>query len=96
MKLRVCRDLVFIRPDEQPTMSEGGLHLVYDRQRSTMRGTVVALGQGPFTQKGVRLPHFVNLGDKVVFSPDSGEEMIFERETVIAMREEQILAVVEG
>lgn len=96
MKLRVCRDLVFIRPEAQPTISEGGLHLVYDRQRSTMRGEVVALGDGPITGKGVRLDHYVDVGDNVIFSPDSGEEMIFEKETVIAMREDAILAVIEG
>lgn len=96
MKLRVCRDLVFIRPDEQPTVSEGGLHLVYDRQRSTMRGKVLALGKGPVTAKGVRLDHDVQVGDLVIFAPDAGEEMVFEKETVIAMREEQILGVITG
>lgn len=96
MKLRVCRDLVFIKPYAQPTMSQGGIHLIYDRQRSTMQGQVVALGDGPITAKGVRLNHYVKVGDSVIFSPDSGEEMVFEKETVIAMREDAILAVIEG
>lgn len=96
MKLRVCRDLVFIRPEDQPTMSAGGLHIVSDRQKSTMRGRILALGKGPVTAKGVRLDHDVQVGDLVIFSPDAGEEMIFEKETVIAMREEQILGVITG
>lgn len=96
MKLRVCRDLVFVRPEAQPDMSEGGLHLVYDRQRSTMRGTVVALGDGPVTSKGVKLDHCVDVGDAVIFSPDAGQQMFFEKDEVIAMREDEILAVVEG
>lgn len=96
MKLRVCRDLVFVRPEAQPTMSEGGLHIVHDRQKSTMRGTVVCLGDGPVTSKGVPLDHFVAVGDQVIFSPDAGQQMFFEKDEVIAMREEDILAVVEG
>lgn len=95
MKVRVCHDRVFIRPDKQPDMSEGGLHLIYDRQHSTMRGTVVALGDGPVTAKGVRLPHTVAVGDRVIFSPDVGEELFFEKESVIAMSEEHILAVIQ-
>lgn len=95
MNLRVRGDLVFVRPEKQPEMSDGGLHLVFDRQRSTMRGTVVALGDGPVTAKGVRLPHVCDVGDRVIFSPDSGEQLIFEKEEVIAMREDQILAVVQ-
>ena len=94
MKTRVLHDVVFVRPTGQPTVSDGGLHLVYDRQRSTMRGIVVALGEGPVTAKGVRLPHTVNVGDNVIFSPDVGEELFFEKETVIALRETDILAVV--
>lgn len=94
MKLRVCRDLAFIRPEDQPETSEGGIIMVHANQKSTMRGTVVALGDGPVTSKGVPLDHFVKVGDKVIFGKDAGEEMIFEKEAVIAMREEQILAVV--
>lgn len=96
MNLRVKNDLIFVRPEDQPTMSDGGLHLVYDRQRSTQRGTVVALGDGPVTEKGVRLPHVCTVGDRVIFSPDSGTELIFEKVNVIAMREHDVLAVIEG
>lgn len=95
MKLRVRGDLVFVRPEKQPDVSDSGLLLVYDRQRSTMRGTVVALGDGPVTNKGVRLPHVCEVGDRVIFSPDSGEQLMFEKEEVIAMRENAILAVIQ-
>lgn len=95
MKVRVCNDLAFVRPDKQPDTSEGGLHLVYDRQESTMRGTVVALGDGPVTAKGVRLPHSVAVGDRVIFSPDTGSELFFEKESVIALRENDILAIIQ-
>ncbi len=95
MKLRVRNDLVFIEPTEQPTMTADGLlHIVSDHLHSTMRGTVVALGDGPVTTKGVRLPHVCKCGDSVIFSPDSGSELMFERTKVIAMRETDILAVI--
>lgn len=95
MTLTIVGPRVAIRPDAQPAMSEGGLHLVYDRQQSTMKGVVVALGDGPVTKKGVPLDHFVSIGDTVLFSPDSGEELIFEKETLIIMDEDRILAVVD-
>lgn len=95
LKVRVCSDLVFIRPEKQPEVSAGGIELVYDRQRSTDRGTVIAVGEGPVTAKGVRLPHVVSVGDRVIFSPDSGSELIFEKEHIIAMRETDVLAVIQ-
>jgi chaperonin GroES len=95
VKVRVCNDLAFVRPDSQPTETESGIQLVYDRQRSTMRGTVVALGDGPVTKKGVRLPHCVKVGDRVIFSPDAGAELSFEKETIVCLREEEILAIIQ-
>ncbi len=94
MKLHVLGERVIVRPLEQPTVSAGGLHLVYDRQQSTVRGTVLALGEGPVTPKGVRLPHLVDVGDSVIFSPDAGTELYFAQETVICLREDDLLAVV--
>lgn len=95
MKLQLRGDIVFIRPDKRPAKSESGLELVYDRQETIDRGVIVALGDGPVTAKGVRLPHLVRVGERVVFPPDAGRELFFERETIFAVREEDILAVVE-
>ena len=95
MNLTVRGDRIFVRPDMQPTQTESGLHIVYDRQQSTMTGTVVAVGDGPVTRKGVKLPHIVSVDERIVFSPDSGEELIFEREVLLSMKEEDVLAVID-
>lgn len=95
MKMTVLDDRVFVRPDQMPEMtSDGLLHLVHDRQASTMTGEVVAVGKGPLTPSGKRYSHQVKVGDKVVFSPDSGNELIFERDLLISMKETDLLAVI--
>lgn len=97
MILTVRGDRIFVRPASMPTMTANGLlHIVHDRQRATMRGTVVAVGDGPTTRTGVRLPHIVAVGDVVIFSPDAGEELMFEKDLFIAMREHDVLAIVEN
>ncbi len=111
MNLTVIGPRVFIRPDQLPDMtSDGKLHLVYDRQKSTMTGTVVAVGDGPEQAKrAVRefakendIPsddynpeHAVSVGERVLFSPDSGEELIFEKDLLVCMKEDDILAVID-
>lgn len=48
MNLAVLGDRIFVRPDENPDMTDDGLlHLVQDNKRSIVRGTVVAVGEGP-------------------------------------------------
>jgi co-chaperonin GroES (HSP10) len=91
MKLSLLHDHVLVRPEALPD-KVGELFVVYDRQTSTMFGEVVALGEGPVTSKGVRLPHSVRVGARVIFSPDSGQEVIFEKETLVCLREWDLLA----
>jgi co-chaperonin GroES (HSP10) len=95
MNLTIIGPRVAIRPDKLPEQTASGLHIVHDRQQSTMTGTVVALGGGPLTKNGKPLDHFVAVGERVLFSPDSGEELIFEKDVFIVMDEDRILAVVD-
>lgn len=127
MNLTVKGSRVFIRPERMPDQTEDGLlHLVNDRAASTMKGTVVAVGEGPeyakhavvkalnaaadyFDENGwdswaevlraradrVTVENTVQPGDYVLFSPSSGEELIFEKEVLVAMREDDIMAVIE-
>lgn len=46
MSLTPLGHRVLIRPDEQPTESEGGIVLPEDRHHVSMSGTVVAVGRG--------------------------------------------------
>jgi len=122
MNLSVIGPHVFIRPDSLPEQSSTGLHLVYDRQHSTMTGTVVAVGDGPeFVKQAYRagyeaareclceqdqlnvpdldkldVDHTVTVGERVIFSPNRGEELIFEKDILICLCEDDILAVIEA
>ena len=62
---------------------------------STMLGTVLALGDGPVSSKGVTLDHFVEVGNRVLFSPDAGQEVIFEKDVLVFLDENDILAVID-
>ncbi len=96
MTFTVVGPRVLVRPEALPDMTEDGkLHLIHNRQRSTMKGTVVALGDGPLSPKGVTLEHYVSVGDRVLFSPDSGEELIFEKDVFVCLNEDAILAVID-
>ena len=95
MKLRVSGDLAFIRPEVLPSKSEAGLHLVHERDTSIYCGEVVALGEGPRSRNGTLLPHHVRIGDRVIFAPENYQEVQFQKETILAMAEDDILAIIE-
>lgn len=95
MNLTAVGPRLFVRPDELPEVGTSGLVLVHGRRNATTTGVVVALGDGPVTAKGVRMPHYVDVGERVVFAPDAGQEVFFEREVLVCIEEDDIMAVID-
>ena len=63
-----------------------GMAVKYDVKEG---GTILAIGPQ------VRAPREFTIGDAVIFSPDAGEELSFQQHVIIAIREADVLAVVE-
>ena len=93
-------DRILIRPEANPDMTESGLHLVEHRKPETM-GEVVTIPERiahdcpECGHKLFRVPD-VKVGDTVLFSWQSGQEIYIEDERYFLMRESDILAVLEG
>jgi chaperonin GroES len=93
-------DRILIRPDANPDQTESGLHLVEHRKPETM-GEVVKVPdrigtECPECLHTLYRPPSVNVGDTVVFSWQSGQEIVIDDERYILMRDADILAVLEG
>ena len=59
-------------------------------------GKVVAVGKGKIEKDGKVTPLDVKAGDTVLFGKYAGQEIKVDGEEYLIMREEEILAVVEG
>jgi len=60
------------------------------------QGEVVAVGTGKLLQDGKLRPPAVKTGDRVLFGKYAGQSVKVEGEEFLMMREEDIIAVVEG
>jgi chaperonin GroES len=57
-------------------------------------GTVLAVGNGKFSEaQGVLIPLQTAIGDSVLFGKYSGTEFDYEGETLVALREEEIIGI---
>lgn len=95
--LRVLGDRIIVRPDPPLKETAGGIVIpdVMSYDSETV-GTVVSLGTGPVTAKGVQLDHFVARGDRVLFPAEVGHELDdIDGEPLLVMREVDVLAVLE-
>jgi chaperonin GroES len=96
MKLRPLHDRVIIKRLEAETKSAGGIVIPDSATEKPVRGEVIAAGTGKILEDGKVRPIAVKAGDKVLFGKYSGTEVKVDGDELLVMREEDIMAVIEG
>ncbi len=96
MKMRPLHDRVIIRRLEEERKSAGGIVIPDTAAEKPIRGEVVAVGPGKIMEDGKIRPLDVKPGDKVLFGKYSGTEVKVEGEELLVMREDDLMAVLEG
>jgi chaperonin GroES len=96
MKLRPLHDRVIVKRMEEERMSAGGIVIPDSATEKPIRGEVLAVGNGKILENGDKRALDINVGDMVLFGKYSGTEVKVEGEELLVMREEDIMAVIEG
>ncbi len=95
MNIRPLGDRIVVRRLEEETKTAGGIYIPDSAAEKPSEGEVVAVGNGRTANNGELIAMEVKAGDKVIFGKYSGNEVKVGDETLLIMREEDILAVVE-
>ncbi len=96
MKLRPLHDRVIVRRVEEEKMSSGGIVIPDNAAEKPIRGEVIAVGNGKILDNGEQRALDVKTGDKVLFGKYSGTEVKVDDEELLVMREDDIMAIIEG
>ncbi len=96
MKLRPLHDRVIVKRMEEERTSPGGIVIPDTAAEKPIRGQVVAVGNGKILEDGKVRPLDVKVGDKILFGKYSGTEVKVDGEELLVMREEDVMAVLEG
>ena len=96
MKIRPLHDRVVVRRVEEERTSAGGIVIPDSATEKPDQGEVIAVGNGKITDSGDVRALDVKVGDKVLFGKYAGTTVKVEGEELLVMREEDIVAVIEG
>ncbi len=96
MKIRPLHDRVVIKRMEEERTSPGGIVIPDTATEKPIKGEVVAVGKGKILENGDVRPLDLKTGDKVLFGKYSGTEVKVEGEDFLVMREDDVMAVIEG
>jgi chaperonin GroES len=95
-KIRPLHDRVIVKREEDERKSPGGIVIPDTATEKPMKGRVIAVGKGKILESGEIRPLDVKIGDKVLFGKYSGTEVKMDGDDVLVMREEDIMAIIEG
>ena len=96
MNIRPLHDRVVVRRLEEETKSAGGIVLPGSAAEKPSQGEVLAVGPGKKLDNGTVQTVDLQAGDKVLFGKYSGTEVKVEGEELLVMKEDDVMAVIEG
>ncbi|TNF35653.1 MAG: co-chaperone GroES [Gammaproteobacteria bacterium] len=94
MNIRPLHDRVVVKRMEEERTSAGGIVIPDSATEKPSRGEVLAVGNGKVNDQGEVRALDVKVGDKVLFGKYAGTEIKVDGETVLIMREDDILGVI--
>jgi chaperonin GroES len=94
MKFRPLHDRVVVKPIEQEEKTSGGIIIPDTAKEKPQEGKVLAVGQGAYDKDGNLRPLDVKKKDRVLFAKWSGTEVTLDGETVLIMRESDIMGII--
>ena len=96
MNVRPLHDRIIVQRLEEEEQRVGGIIIPDTAKEKPQQGRVIAAGNGKTTDEGKRLPLDVKAGDTILFGKYSGQEIKFDGNEYLIMREDEVLAVIEN
>ncbi|MBK6487965.1 MAG: co-chaperone GroES [Gemmatimonadetes bacterium] len=94
-KVAPLADRVVIKPLEDAETMRGGLYIPDTAKEKPQQGEIVAVGPGRF-EDGKRIPLDVQVGNRVLYGKYSGTEVTVEGDSLLILRETDILAIINS
>ena len=87
---------MLIEPLQKETTLPSGIVIPDTAKEKPQEGRVVEVGPGKQDEDGKRIGMEVKVGDKVMFKKWGGTEVKVEGKEMLLVKEEDVLAIVEG
>ncbi len=95
MKFRPLQDRIVIKPLTAETKTAGGIIIPDNAQEKPQEAEVIAVGNGRTLKDGKVVKPEVKVGDKVLYSKYSGNEIKLDGVDHLILRESDVLAVLD-
>ena len=96
MNVRPLSDRIIVQRLEEGEQHVGGIIIPDTAKERPQQGTVIAAGNGRMNDDGKRVVLDVKGGDQILFGKYAGQEIKLDGQEYLIMKEDDVLAVIEG
>ena len=96
MNVRPLHDRIIVQRLEEGEQKVGGIIIPDTAKEKPQQGKVIAAGNGKTNDDGKRIPLEITAGDTILFGKYSGQEIKLDGEDYLILREDEVLAIIEG
>jgi len=96
MNVKPLHDRIIVQRLEEGEQKVGGIIIPDTAKEKPQQGKVIAAGSGKVKDDGKRTPLDVKSGDLILFGKSSGQEIKLDGEEYLIMKEDEVLAIIEG
>ena len=93
MKFKPLHDKILVKTLENTEKTKGGIIIPDTAKEKPSEGEVIAVGPGALNSDGKRNPVDVKVGDKILFSKYSGDEVKIDGQDLIIIKEEDVIGI---
>ena len=95
-KIKPLSDYLLIEPLEKETVLPSGIVVPDTAKDKPSEGKVLAVGPGKKDEKGNLIPVQVSVGSVVMYKKWGGTEIKAEGKELLLVKEEDVIAIIEG
>ena len=97
VKIKPIGDRVLVKHlDDNKEQVRGGIIIPDSAKEKPQKGRVIAAGSGKVNDEGKRIPLDIKTGDLILFGKYASQEIKLDGEELLIMREDDVLAVIDG
>lgn len=94
IKIRPLHDRLIVKRLSEEEKTKGGIIIPDTAKEKPQEAEVIAVGNGKILDDGKKVPLDVKVGDKILFSKYSGNEIKLDGEDYLILREDDVQAIV--
>ena len=95
MQIKPLSNYIFVETFNEEKTTKSGIFIPASVEDKPIMGKVIAVGPGKTTDDGKLIPLNVKIGDKVLFTKYTPNEIKIDEKEYLVVREDDILAIIQ-